>query len=74
MGRALANSLAFTGSNYLFSKLSKDNIDAERKRHDLAIEQLQKLKSSGHRKNNNELISSISNSDWSEKQKPNLQN
>ena len=39
---ALANTLAFTGSGYLFLRLSKDSIDAERKRHDLAIEQLQK--------------------------------
>ena len=39
---ALANALAFTGSSYLFSRLSKDSIDAERKRHDLVIEQLQK--------------------------------
>ena len=42
IGGALENALAFTGSSYLFSRLSKDNIDAERKRHDLAIEQLQK--------------------------------
>ena len=39
---ALANAPAFTGSSYLFLRLSKDSIDAERKRHDLAIEQLQK--------------------------------
>ena len=39
---ASANTLAFTGSSYLFSRLSKDSIDKERKRHDLAIEQLQK--------------------------------
>ena len=39
---ALANALAFTGSSYLFHKLSADNIDAERKRHGLAIEKLQK--------------------------------
>ena len=39
---ALANALAFTGSSYLFSRLSKDGIDVERKRHDLSIEQLQK--------------------------------
>ena len=39
---ALANALAFTDSSYLFSRLSKDSIDKERKRHDLAIEQLQK--------------------------------
>ena len=42
IGGALANALAFTGSSYLFHKLSKDSIDRERKRHDLAIEQLQK--------------------------------
>ena len=39
---ALANALAFTGSSYLFHRLSADNIDAERKRHDTAIEKLQK--------------------------------
>ena len=38
---ALANSLAFTGSSYLFHRLSKDSIDAERKRHEVAIEELQ---------------------------------
>ena len=42
IGGALANALAFTGSSYLFHRLSADNIDAERKRHDLAIEKLQK--------------------------------
>ena len=42
IGGALANALAFTGSSYLFSRLSKDSIDKERKRHDLAIDQLQK--------------------------------
>ena len=39
---ALANALAFTGSSYLFHRPSADNIDAERKRHDAAIEGLQK--------------------------------
>ena len=38
----MANALAFTGSSYLFHRLSADNIDAERKRHDAAIEALQK--------------------------------
>ena len=38
---ALANALAFTGSSYLFHRLSKESIDAERKRHDVAIEALQ---------------------------------
>ena len=41
IGGALANTLAFTGSSYLFHRLSADNIDAERKRHDAAIEKLQ---------------------------------
>ena len=41
IGDALANALAFTGSSYLSHRLSKDSIDAERKRHDSAIEALQ---------------------------------
>ena len=39
---ALVNAPAFTGSSYLFHRLSADNVDAERKRHDAAIEALQK--------------------------------
>ena len=39
---ALANALAFTGSTYLFHRLSANNIDTERKRHDAAIEALQR--------------------------------
>ena len=42
IGGALADALAFTGSSYLFHRLSKERIDAERKRHDLAIEKLRK--------------------------------
>ena len=42
IGGALANALAFTGSSYLFHRLSADNIDAERKRHDASTETLQK--------------------------------
>ena len=38
---ALAKALAFTGSSYFFHRLSADNIDAERKRHDAAIEKAQ---------------------------------
>ena len=38
---ALANALAFTGSSYLFHRLSKKGTDSERKRHDAAIEALQ---------------------------------
>ena len=37
---ALANSLAFNGSSYLFHRLSKHSIDKERKRHDVATEKL----------------------------------
>ena len=42
IGGALVNALAFTGSSYLFHRLSADNIDAERKKHDAAIEALLK--------------------------------
>ena len=35
------NALAFTGGSYLFHRLSADNTDAERKRHDASIEKLQ---------------------------------
>ena len=42
IGSVLANALAFTGSSYFFHTLSADNIDAERNRHDVAIEALQK--------------------------------
>ena len=38
---ALGNALAFTGSSFLFHRLSEDNIDVERKRHDSVIEALQ---------------------------------
>ena len=38
---ALVNALAFTGSSYLFYRLSKDSIDAEKTRHDAVIQQLQ---------------------------------
>ena len=39
----LTNALAFISSSYLFTKLSKDSINKERKRHDLVTEQLQKV-------------------------------
>ena len=42
IGGALVSALAFTGSYYLFLRLSNNSIDKERKRHDLAIEQLHK--------------------------------
>ena len=39
---ALVNALVFTGSSYLFSSISKESINKERKRHDKAIEDLQR--------------------------------
>ena len=42
IGGALINALAFTGSNYLFSSLSKESIDKGRKRHDKTIEDLKR--------------------------------
>lgn len=38
VGGAMVNALAFTGSNFLFSRMN--GVDEERKRHDLAVEQL----------------------------------
>ena len=49
IGGAAINAIAFSGSNYLFSKLS-DHGEAERKRHDLAMEDFQKARDSGTRK------------------------
>ena len=34
IGGVLANALAFTSNSYLFHRLSADNIDAKRKKHD----------------------------------------
>lgn len=42
IGRAIISVLSFSGSNYMFSKLGKEDIDIKRKRHDKAIEDLQK--------------------------------
>ena len=41
VGGALVNALTFSGSNYLFSMLRNSGVDEERKRHDMAVEQLQ---------------------------------
>ena len=43
IGGALVNPLAFTCSSYMFSRLSKDSINKEKKRYDLVIGQLQKV-------------------------------
>ena len=48
-GGAAINALAFSGSNFLFSKLS-DHGEEERKRHDKAIEELQKSQAEWVRK------------------------
>ena len=46
IGGAVVNALAFTGGNYLFSLLGKSgDAEKERKRHDLAIEALQRAES-----------------------------
>ena len=51
VGGALVNALAFTGSNFLFSKLGKsDAAGEERKRHDKAVEQLQAAQAAWSRK------------------------
>ena len=42
IGGALINALAFSGSNFLFSSLSKESIEKERKRHDKATEDMQR--------------------------------
>ena len=41
VGGAFVNALAFSGSNYLFSKLDRGDTAEEQKRHDKAMEQLQ---------------------------------
>lgn len=50
VGGALVNALAFSGSNYLFSKLRSSGVDEERKRHDTAVEQLQAAQSAWSKK------------------------
>ena len=53
---ALINALAFTGSNYLFSSLSIESIDKERKRHNKAIEDLQRAQIEWAKKDKNDWI------------------
>ena len=59
IGGALVNALAFTGSNYLFSSLSKESIDKERKRHDKAIEDMQQAQLLWLKKDKNDWITLI---------------
>ena len=42
IGGAVMNALAFSGTNFLFSRLT-DHGEEERKRHDLALELLQRV-------------------------------
>ena len=50
VGGALVNALAFSGSNYLFSKLDKGDAAEERKRHDDAMEQMQAARNAWSKK------------------------
>ena len=50
---ALVNALAFTGSNCLFSSLSKESTDRERKRHDKAVKDLQRAQIEWAKKDKN---------------------
>ena len=45
VGGAVVNALAFNGTNFVFSRLT-DHSEEERKRHDLAIENLQRARDS----------------------------
>ena len=51
VGGALVNALAFSGSNYLFSHLDSKGSDEERKRHDLAVEQVQEAQAAWAQRN-----------------------
>ena len=45
VGGAIVNAFAFSGSNYLFSRIGKSNdSDIERERHDKALEELEAAK------------------------------
>lgn len=41
VGGAIVNTVAFSGSNYLFSRIGHGDVDEERKRHDEAVAMLQ---------------------------------
>ena len=56
---AVVNALAFTGSNFLFSSLSKESVDKERKRHDKAIENLQQAQIEWAKRDKNDWITLI---------------
>ena len=58
IGGEAINSLAFSRSNYLFSKLSVHG-EAEHKRHDLAMEKFQRAKDLWNKERLKKLTSSI---------------
>ena len=53
-GETIINALAFSGSNFLFSSLSKESIDKERKRNDKAIEDMQRAHIESTKKDKND--------------------
>ena len=48
IGGAVVNALAFSGTNFVFSRLTEHGAE-ERKRHDLTLEKLQKARDEGNR-------------------------
>ena len=44
LGGAVVNALAFSGGNFMFSMFGNKRVDEEKKRHDLAIENLQRAR------------------------------
>ena len=54
IGEAIINALAFSGSNFLLSSLSKESIDKERKRHEKAIEDMQQAQTEWTKKDKND--------------------
>ena len=58
---AVVNALAFTGSNFLFSKLGKtQDAEKERERHDKAVEQLEAAQAAWRQKRTKDRILSMS--------------
>ena len=58
VGGALVNALAFTRSNFMFSKMGKDG---ERERHDKAVEQLEAAQAVWSKKKNRDWILLMNN-------------
>ena len=56
IGGAVINAVAFSGRNFLFSTLSKESIDKEQKRHDKAIEDMQRVQMEWTKKRQKKLL------------------